>query len=327
MSSRQARLYHSITIGKMNTWDDWHLVPTSRPLVVPPPVKTHFIEIPGRDGVLELSQAIYGKPLYSNRSGSWEFMILQPWDVQKCFEPEEWYERYSTIMNYIHGKELDVILDDEPDFYYTGRLSVESWSSQKDWSTITINYNFEPYKKEIGSSAARWLWDPFVFGTETSYANIQVSGSRTVDYIEEAGLTIPVIDCSAANMTVTYNNTTHNLSEGRNIVSAISMQPGVNTFVFGGTGKVTIFETDKIMTYKNMKVNGTLTVTYDAVAELSTPVFNCTTANITVEFNEVVYNLKKGTNEVSAIHMGPGENTFIFRGTGKVTLEVIGGMI
>lgn len=249
MSSRQARLYHSITIGKMNTWDDWHLVPTSRPLVVPPPVKTHFIEIPGRDGVLELSQAIYGKPLYSNRSGSWEFMILQPWDVQKCFEPEEWYERYSTIMNYIHGKELDVILDDEPDFYYTGRLSVESLSSQKDWSTITINYNFEPYKKEIGSSAARWLWDPFNF------------------------------------------------------------------------------ETDTVMSYKNMKVDGTLTVTYDAVAELSTPVFNCTTANITVEFNEVVYNLKKGTNEVSAIHMGPGENTFIFRGTGKVTLEVIGGMI
>lgn len=36
-------MYHSITIGEKNTWDDWHLIPTSRPLVNPPSVNTHLI--------------------------------------------------------------------------------------------------------------------------------------------------------------------------------------------------------------------------------------------------------------------------------------------
>ena len=28
-------MYHSITIGDKNTWDDWHLIPATRPLFHP----------------------------------------------------------------------------------------------------------------------------------------------------------------------------------------------------------------------------------------------------------------------------------------------------
>ena len=44
-------MYHSITFGSKNTWEDWHLVPTSRPLFLPPKQKKSITDIPGGDGV------------------------------------------------------------------------------------------------------------------------------------------------------------------------------------------------------------------------------------------------------------------------------------
>ena len=64
------RMYHSITLGTKNTWDDCYLIPTSRPVVNPPSVKTNMIEIPGGDGVLDLTTALAGRVLYKNRTGA-----------------------------------------------------------------------------------------------------------------------------------------------------------------------------------------------------------------------------------------------------------------
>ena len=67
------KLYHSITFGDKNTWDDWRLVPASRPLFNPPAQKVKTLDIPGGDGVIDLSQALTGYPVYQNRTGSIEF--------------------------------------------------------------------------------------------------------------------------------------------------------------------------------------------------------------------------------------------------------------
>ena len=84
-------MYHSITIGEKNTWDDWHLIPTSRPLFSAPKVKENIIDIPGADGSLDLTIALTGRPTYENRIGSWTFA------VQNGFK--DWTELYSEIMD------------------------------------------------------------------------------------------------------------------------------------------------------------------------------------------------------------------------------------
>ena len=66
-------MYHSITFGSKNTWEDWHLVPTSRPLFLPPKQKKSITDIPGGDGVLDMSEALTGYPVFNNREGSFEF--------------------------------------------------------------------------------------------------------------------------------------------------------------------------------------------------------------------------------------------------------------
>lgn len=233
MSSEQSRKYHSITIGEKNTWDDWHLVPTSRPLVVPPNVNTSYVTVPGASGSLDLTEALTGHPTYSNRNGSWEFLVMNGYG--------SWEARYSEIMGYLHGKKFRAILDDDPNYYYEGRFSVASWTSPKDWSRISINYNVGPYKIDLAGTDEAWLWDLFNFesGVIRNYGNIAVSGSTSFTVDNDAMPVRPVINASAA-MTVTFKGKTYSLTAGDNTIREIQFYEGENTLIFNGNGTVSI---------------------------------------------------------------------------------------
>lgn len=144
-------MYHSITFGDKNTWDDWRLVPASRPLFNPPPQKTKVIDIPGMDSVIDLSQALTGYPIFGNRTGSLEFIVMNDFKA--------WQVAYSDIMGYLHGQNMHAVLEDDPEYYYEGRFTVNSWKSEKDRSRITIDYDVSPYKRSAQSSIDDWHWD------------------------------------------------------------------------------------------------------------------------------------------------------------------------
>ena len=235
MSSEQAKAYHSITIGEKNTWDDWHLVPTSRPLVAVPSIKTHYVDIPGGDGQLDLTTALAGRPLYGNRSGSWEFLVMNGY--------QSWELLYSDIMNYLHGQTFQVILDDDPDYYYEGRLAVGGWQSPKDWSRVTINYNLAPYKFSVeGNSGYNWIWNTFNFetGVIRNYKDIQINGSGVITVASEKMSVVSEIITNASGMRVIWKGSTYNLNYGSNEMTKIKMEAGANTLHFTGTGKVTL---------------------------------------------------------------------------------------
>ena len=226
-------MYHSITIGDKNTWDDWHLISTSRPLVNPPPVKTNYVEIPGGNGILDLSTAMAGRPLYNNRTGSWEFY------VENGFR--DWSALYQGIMRYLHGQKLKVILEDDPDFYYEGRFAVNQWKSDPQRSSVVIDYNVGPYKLyTVGND--EWLWDPFNFetGVIRYYKNLTVSGSRRVRVIGEMNDTIPTIISSVSGMIVEYQGEMYTLSKGSNRIQQIVIHPGEQVLQFIGNGIISI---------------------------------------------------------------------------------------
>lgn len=227
-------MYHSVTIGTKNTWDDWHLIPASRPLFNPPSVKTNYIEIPGGDGVLDLSTALTGRPTYGNRIGSWDFFIQNGY--------KSWTALYSEIMSYLHGQSFQAILEDDPAYYYEGRFNVNQWRSDKDCSRIVIDYNVGPYKRDVVGTGTRWLWDPFNFetGVIKSYKNLIVSGSLSIDVIGDMMPVTPIIISTANGMKVTFEGRTYILSCGTNNMKTMVIHSGVNQMVFTGNGKVTI---------------------------------------------------------------------------------------
>lgn len=230
-------MYHSITIGDKNTWDDWHLIPASRPLFNPPSVKTNIVDIPGGDGVLDLTTALAGRPTYNNRTGSWTFY------VQNGFK--DWSALYSEIMVYLHGQQYRAVLEDDPTYYYEGRFAVNQWKSDQQWSQIVIDYNVGPYKKEAADEGQNWLWDTFNFetGVIRNYKNLSVLTSLTVVVIGDMMESIPVIICSASGMSVEYNGTSYSLAKGANTIGDIVLHSGENALTFHGSGIVTIENT------------------------------------------------------------------------------------
>ena len=107
--------------------------PASRPLFNPPAQKVKTLDIPGGDGVIDLSQALTGYPVYQNRTGSIEFIVMND------FKP--WHMAYSDIMDYLHGQTMRAILEDDPEYFYEGRFTVNAWKSEKDWSRLVIDYD------------------------------------------------------------------------------------------------------------------------------------------------------------------------------------------
>lgn len=138
-SDTDAQKIHSVHIGDKDTWTDWHLVPTERPYVVPPAVKTQIIEIPGSNYDLDYTQALDGRVHYHNRKGTWKFIAIP--------DGTSMISRYNTVLNYIQGKWLAVQIADDLG-YFVGRLWIKKWKSEQKYATVEIEYNLQPTKGE-----------------------------------------------------------------------------------------------------------------------------------------------------------------------------------
>lgn len=161
-------MYHSIFFGDKNTWDDWHIVPTSRPVLKPPAQKTNYVDIPGADGSFDFSETLTGYPTYNDREGSFEFLVMNDY--------QPWIVLYSQILEHIHGQKLKMILEDDDQYFYEGRFEVEEWQSTTPRSIINIKYKVGPYKWNINKTTDDWLWDPFSF----IYGKIQPAVFRNI---------------------------------------------------------------------------------------------------------------------------------------------------
>ena len=264
-------MYHSISfitvdrgeneIGVANTWTDWKLIPASRPLFNPAPVNTEFTNIPGVSGAIDMTGILDNQITYNLRTGSWEFYVMNGYS--------SWNDRYDQIVQFLHGQRAHCILEDDPLFYYSARLSVNSWKSEKDYSKITIDYTADPYKEsndltneqlvawgwtvgdsEETSSVPRrrsaslpvWNWDDTEFNSDylIRYGTFNVSGSiiRNVIYSGSVNV-VPTITCTSA-MTVTIRGNTYNLRIGANRIGALYLKNGSNVMTFNGNGTVTI---------------------------------------------------------------------------------------
>lgn len=153
-------MYHSITFDDKNTWDDWCLIPNGRPVFTPPEQKTNYLDIPGANGSLDMSEALTGYPVYNNREGTFSFIIMNKNAVSypEC-NPRKLDDIYSEIMSYLHGKVRTAILEDDPGYKYKGRFRVSGITPGADWTTIDIDYNVNPFKRSINGSINNWEVD------------------------------------------------------------------------------------------------------------------------------------------------------------------------
>lgn len=159
-------------IGKFlgHTWKDWSLIPTVRPFVVPPPHKTSEMDAKGINGKADVSNKLLGFPLFGNREGSWTFyiadfndysdvildnngnQILDTWgDPIRATKVQDFTTKYSQLLYLLQGKNVAIVLDEDPVHFYKGTVQIESFVASNDGSLngVTIKYDLYPYKFKI----------------------------------------------------------------------------------------------------------------------------------------------------------------------------------
>lgn len=243
--SELSKWYHSIIIGDYNTWDSWHIVPTTRPLVNPPEVVKDYVEIAGADGALDFTETLTGKPVFKNREGSWEFIVLNDY--------QNWVDLYNLLLTKIHGREFDIVLEDEPDYVYHGRLVLNEWKSEEHNSKITIDYVIDPYKKRSSTYVDDWKWNDLTCNTDAYtvfYGSFLVSGTRYRNFWNPLEYSVSLKLTSTSELTmqrIAINKTYTEL--GKQIIVPVGeiefsdniflLSSGPNPVVFKGNGVVT----------------------------------------------------------------------------------------
>lgn len=230
-----------------DTWTDFHLIPTARPTVAIPNGNTKLINVPGRATPLDFSNYLTGHPTFGNRSGSWSFVT----DNDFVNKKGGWVAFDKDLRSKLHGRIRKVVLRDEPSYFYVGELTLGQWTPGEVRSSITISYNFYPYKKAILSSMDIWTFDEFDFhdGYIQYLENLTVNGTLYVDVLGSKERISPHI-AGSGDVNIAKREGDSWISYGKmytgSIDNADAIRPrlvideGINKLRFTGNGTVTI---------------------------------------------------------------------------------------
>lgn len=108
----------------------------------PPEPKTYTVDVPGGDGVIDLTQSLTGDVAYNNREQEFNFVVIDPQNFEQV---------KTKVSNFLHGKEFDYQITMDPDYTYHGRFTVTDYAHAKYSypgivGTFTVSVSAEPYK-------------------------------------------------------------------------------------------------------------------------------------------------------------------------------------
>lgn len=181
-----------------------------------PEVKRMIIEVEGADGTLDYTD-FFGEPKYNDVTHKFPFATIVP--------KGEFLSHYSQVKNALHGKKMRIILDDEPDFFYVGRIFVQAFSSDKTIGYITIEAECEPYKYKLAKTTVSRA----VNGTD----NIVLTNARK-RAVPEVTIT------TSTSLNIQYGSgLIWDLGPGSYTLPELELKEGDNLVTVTGTGSIT----------------------------------------------------------------------------------------
>lgn len=198
--------------NNIHTGDDLDLVMTEKNLPPPTP-QTYSVSVPGRNGDIDLSEFLTGEVAYNNRTLSFKFIGDGSRDTV--------LELIDTMLSY-HGQKVEIITDDYPDWYYTGRATIDYVDSG----------NYATFQLAVDAQ-------PFSYAVRPKTYEFKVNGSRQV-LLHNCGVSvIPTITVDKETTIINGKNTLR-LSAGTYESSALKLSKGTTVLVFEGECNVSI---------------------------------------------------------------------------------------
>ena len=231
-------LYVEETGKTFHTLDDWQLALGNNNYIGEPEMETTYIQIPGRNGLIDASEAITGRRVFKKRPLAFELGGKNP--------RLNWDGIISKMRNEIHGRVCRITLDNDRAYYWRGRVFLEDFDRSRELGTFTLSVpNAEPYKYSLTTSAEPWLWDPFNFetGIITYIGAVTISGTETITIPAGYMPTSPEIVVSdlSGTLTLDYGGQTYTLTTGTNKIPSILVGGDSDVeLTFTGDAKVQI---------------------------------------------------------------------------------------
>ncbi len=179
-----------------------------------PEVKTTYVDVPFGNGAIDYTD-YFGEVKYKNREIQMNFICIAPWDE---------HDRMNSMLNReVHGKHMKISFSNDQEFYWLGRVMVESWNYEEGKAVVVINAIVEPYKYKL----------------RPTIVTRQISGSGTV-FLKNLQKSVCPLITSTDTMTFVYNNKSvvHNAGEEWRLADLVFGSEGASVNITG-TGTVT----------------------------------------------------------------------------------------
>lgn len=230
---------NSVTINGYNLNTQWGLVLPVYDIPTPEPY-LYLEEVEGRDGLVDLSNA-FGRVFYRNRDWILDFKLFDP--------TVNWHTISAQVNSKFHGKRLVFTFDDDPNFYWVGRITNGAYSSNQGEGTMPIEISSNPYKYKLSPTTV----------TKT------VSGETSIALDNADMWTCPVMTVSST-MTIKFQGVTDPAASGLVGTGVVGQMvvgaDGYTTATITGTAKIPQFLIPQGGTNVVVTGSGTITFTY-----------------------------------------------------------------
>ena len=179
-----------IYFNDIHTGTDWNLTMNQYELE-PPSVKTNQLEIEGRDGSIELTEALCGEPKYSDRQLNLNFILTEGNFTSRN-------TLLTTIYNAVHGRRITFKDEDHTGYHLEGRFSVNSNRNNLAYGEIEIVGTMNPF----------WLKD-----IETSTFT-EAGSSKTCSVVNNGRMTVYLTVTTTAESNIQYEGGSYSLGIG-----------------------------------------------------------------------------------------------------------------
>ena len=203
-----------VNFGDIHSFNDLNLI-LSPFVPTPATPKTSYIDVPGGDGSLDLTEAL-GEVKFNDRGFTFTFSV-NPAD-KMTFD-----DKVSQVSNALNGKCCKITIDRDPEYYWDGRLSVDQYMQDRNLKKIVVKAIVKPYKFRQDVTVST------VALTSSEKSVVLTNGRKSV---------VPEITCTNDNTVVKLGNVSKSLSKGTHKVLDFQLVEGDNTFRVSGSGTI-----------------------------------------------------------------------------------------
>lgn len=178
------------------------------------------VTIPGRSGSLDLTVALTnGEPRYNDRTLSVRLESSEGTRLER-------EAVINTMINWLDGWKMDIVLPDDSTHYLVGRLHVSKEYNDPAHAAVRVTAVCEPWR----------------YNNDETVVNLTASETEQTTTLANQGrrTVVPVLVIADGDVSLVYGTNSWTLSAGTYQLPDLTLQQGENSLTYSGAGTITI---------------------------------------------------------------------------------------